>query len=62
MNLLELQVLAVVSRIPDGTDAASLEFMFEAAPAAREAAADVTAKVGASPAAARDAIVGEPQA
>jgi len=29
MNLLELQVLAVVSRIPNGNDAPSPEFAFE---------------------------------
>jgi hypothetical protein len=29
MNLLELQVLAVVSRIPDGSDAPSPDFDYE---------------------------------
>ena len=58
MNLLELQVLAVVSRIPDGSDAASLEFMFDSVTARPEAADGGT---GAASVQSVDDVVGEPQ-
>jgi len=41
MNLLELQVLAVVSRIPNGNDAPSPEFFLESAAAAFTAPVEV---------------------
>jgi hypothetical protein len=59
MNLLELQVLAVVSRIPNGNDAPSPEFGVEPDAAAATAPLEISDN-GAPPAAADDCSVKQP--
>jgi len=49
MNLLELQVLAVVSRIPNGNDAPSPEFGFERLAAAPKDPLEVSGRDSAPP-------------